>query len=176
MISTIDHAIFFFFQGLQRPWLDYFLAWPTYLGDTKVLLSFLLPAVLIFDKKNAFRTIAAISIALLIVGYASPTLKELFHRPRPHIFWENVHVIFAKPHNDAFPSGHAMVIFAAMFMLSHYYPKLSPWFYAAAVWVGMTRVYVGAHYPTDIVGGMIFGVLCGWLASVIVKFYSQRAA
>ena len=173
-LQAVDHAVFFFFQKLQAPWLDYFLAWPTRLGEFGILLSIVIPLTLIFDRKNAFRTIAAMAIVLLMVSYTATIWKDLFGRPRPHEFWENVQIIFATPRNLAFPSGHTMIVFAAAFIFSHYYPKKMLWFYGIAVWVAITRIYVGVHYLTDLIGGAFFGVLYAWIVIWIFKIYAIR--
>ncbi len=176
LVTRIDHRIFFFFQGLQRPWLDYFLAWPTYLGNTQVLLTLLIPSVLFLDRKNGYRSITALTGSLLLADYFSPLFKVFFHRPRPHVYWEHVNVIFSKPMNDAFPSGHTMVAFAAAFVLSYYYPKKTRWFYVVAIWAAITRIYVGAHYPSDLLGGAPVGILCGFVVCHLVKLYEQSNA
>jgi undecaprenyl-diphosphatase len=173
-LQTVDHTVFFFFQGLQQPWLDYFLAWPTRLGEQGILLAVLIPLILIFDRKNAFRTIAALIIVLLMVSYSATIWKDFFGRPRPHLFWENVQIIFAKPRNLAFPSGHTMIIFSAAFIMGTYYPKKILWFYGIAVWVAMTRIYVGVHYLTDLIAGAFFGILYAWLVVWIFKLYAIR--
>ena len=176
LFLSFDHTVFFFFQRLQRPWLDYFLAWPTRLGETKIALGFLTLGFLIFGKKKCSTSIPAAVVAVLTADWLSLILKDFFHRPRPHIYWEHVNVIFRKPWNDAFPSGHTAVIFAAAFVLSNYYPKQARWAYVVAAWVAITRVYVGAHYPTDLVGGAVLGIACGWGACWLVAHFGPRNA
>ena len=174
MILSFDKSIFFFFQHLQRPWLNYLLAWPTRLGEVEIILGFLTIGFLIFGKKKYSSSIPAAVVAILAADWLSLALKVFFHRPRPHIYWQHVHVIFHKSWNDAFPSGHTAIIFSAAFVLSHYYPKNVFWAYAIAVWVAITRIYVGAHYPTDLVGGAILGMACGWFACWFVAYVEQR--
>ena len=65
LFLSIDHTVFFFFQNLQRPWLDYFLAWPTRLGETKIILGFLTIGFLIFGKKKYSSGIPAAVVAIL---------------------------------------------------------------------------------------------------------------
>lgn len=176
IILSFDKSVFFFFQHLQRPWLDYFLAWPTRLGETQILLTLLIPGILLFDKKKYAQSLPAAVIAVFMATWLSPVSKAFFHRPRPHIYWEHVNVIFFKPLNDSFPSGHTAVIFSAACILGHYYPKKMCWFYLVAAWVAITRVYVGAHYPTDLVGGALLGAACAWFAWRLVAYLEQRNA
>lgn len=171
---SFDRSVFFFFQQLQRPWLDYFLAWPTRLGEATLLLSLVIPGILFFDKKKSVQSIPAVVVAILTVNLLSPVLKFFFHRPRPHVYWEHVNVIFSKPLDGAFPSGHTAIVFAAAFILAHYYPKKMGWTFAAAAWVAITRVYVGAHYPTDLIAGALLGGACAWFACRFVAFLQRR--
>ena len=173
-ILNFDHSIFFFFQHLQRPWLDYFLAWPTCLGTDVPALSLLVAGIFIFDKKRSDPSIPAALTAILMTDWLTPFLKDFFHRPRPHIYWEHVNILFSKPGNDAFPSGHAAIVFAAAFTLHHYYPQKMRWIYAAAVWIALTRIYVGAHYPTDLIGGALLGAACGWSACRLLAFPDSK--
>jgi undecaprenyl-diphosphatase len=131
---------------------------------------------LFFDKKKSFQAVSAVAVAIMTVSWLSPVLKAFFHRPRPHIYWEHVNVIFSKPLDGAFPSGHTAVIFSLAFILDHYYPKKMRWTYVVAIWVAITRVYVGAHYPTDLVGGVLLGAACAWFAWSFVAYLERRNA
>ncbi len=169
MILDFDKAIFFFFQDLQRPWLDYFLAWPTHLGKTIPALTLVVLGILIFDRgPKAFEKAGTSAAAVIVTYWLTQFFKHLFNRPRPHLFWPDVHVIFEKPMNNAFPSGHTAIVFAAAFALDHLYPKKMKWTYGAALWVAVTRVYVGAHYPSDLLGGWVLGI--GTAAAVFFLF------
>ena len=163
-VLDFDRSIFFFFQRLQRPWLDPVLAWPTGLGDWRILLPVLALGVLLLDKKKNPGSLAAVLVSVLSAEWANTWLKSLILRPRPYVYWEQVRVIFPVYPNTAFPSGHTAVIVAAAVALAHCYPKKAPWFYVAAVLVAVTRLYVGVHYPTDLFGGALVGAFCAILA------------
>lgn len=172
-ILNFDQSVFFFFQHLQRPWLDYFLAWPTRLGEAAIILSLLIPGILFFDKKKNCQSIPAAVVAILTVTWLFSVLKSFFQRPRPYVYWEHVNVLFQKPLDDSFPSGHTAIIFTAAFILAHYYPQKMRWTFGVAVWVALTRVYVGVHYPTDLLGGAILGAACAWFAWRLVAFLQR---
>lgn len=103
---------------------------------------------------------AAAVFAAATAGAAfDPLLKDLFDRPRPH-YWRPLGIV----HGSSYPSGHAMtsMAFAAAITLLAWRTRWRwPLVAAAGIFVGLvglSRVYLGVHYPTDIVGG--------WLASL----------
>jgi undecaprenyl-diphosphatase len=172
--DQFDGPIFFFFQKIQSPGLDYILGWPTCLGESLMALTLLTLCILFLDKRRKFEIIASAVLAILTTHWVSEWLKHFFHRPRPCHYWRNVSMPFGLPHSLSFPSGHTAVIFAAAYVAGYFYPKLRGWAYAFAVWVALTRVYVGVHYPTDLLGGALLGVICGAVACRVVRFTEAK--
>jgi undecaprenyl-diphosphatase len=113
----------------------------------------------------------ALTVALAI-GLASSTanlaIKPLVRRERPFVRLPQVQLLDRAPHDASFPSGHSANAFAGAFALSRVaslslagWPVLC-WLLAAAI--AYSRVYVGVHYPVDVIGGALLGVACGALA------------
>lgn len=84
-------------------------------------------------------------------------LKSIFRRPRPFMALGSSVLIGKKPKRHSFPSGHAAAAFAGAQLLSRHYPRWRPLFYGVALVVGFCRVYLGAHYPSDVVAGAVSG-------------------
>jgi undecaprenyl-diphosphatase len=93
--------------------------------------------------------LAAVSAADL----SATLLKVLIPRHRPRL-----HTIVREPHDHSFPSGHAATSFAGATLLSAYAPRLRVPLYALAVLIAFSRLYVGVHYPLDVLGGAVVGV------------------
>jgi undecaprenyl-diphosphatase len=100
------------------------------------------------------------------------TLKQLVHRVRPEYASDYLH-----GHTFSFPSGHAMQSTIAFIMLVFVASAVSPWWrkhqrplFAVAVLlvllISFSRVYLGVHYPSDVIGGVVAGT--AWLSAAIV--------
>jgi undecaprenyl-diphosphatase len=86
----------------------------------------------------------------------SGALKAAIPRDRPH-----VHALVSRPHTHSFPSGHATTSFACATVLACAVPRLSVPFVLLAAAVAWSRVYVGVHYPLDVLAGTALGVAIG---------------
>jgi len=74
--------------------------------------------------------------------------------------------LIAIPHSDSFPSGHTATSFACATVLAALVPRAAPAFYLLALAIGYSRIYVGVHWPLDVVGGAVLGVATALLLAV----------
>jgi len=88
-------------------------------------------------------------------------VKRYFRRQRPFIDVVRALVIGKKPGSWSFPSGHTASSFGAAWVLSTIWPRRAPAFFGLASFVGFTRVYVGVHYPGDVISGAVAGMFLG---------------
>jgi undecaprenyl-diphosphatase len=89
-------------------------------------------------------------------------LKPLVHRARPFDAWTDLTALVARPGGSSFPSGHTGAAFAFAWTFFRTQPKQLgiPVLFAAAL-MGFSRLYVGVHYPTDVLAGALVGIGVG---------------
>jgi undecaprenyl-diphosphatase len=86
-----------------------------------------------------------------------PGVQQLVGRARPH-----VPTLVAEPHGHSFPSGHATSSFACAVVLYSFTPRLRAWLLLLAAAIAFSRLYVGVHYPLDVLAGSALGSALGW--------------
>ena len=100
-------------------------------------------------------TLLPLSVATTLVEYP---IKAFFRRRRPFIDFVQATVIGKKPGSWSFPSGHSASAFAGAWLLSRDFPGQSPFFFLLAALVGFSRIYLGDHYPGDVLSGALSGM------------------
>lgn len=78
------------------------------------------------------------------------------------------------PHGQSFPSGHAVVAFAVAYVMARRFVTARWWIFALAALSGLSRVYVGAHYPLDVVGGALLGAMIAKGVFALGEFDGRR--
>ncbi|TCL73050.1 lipid A 1-phosphatase LpxE [Rhizobium sp. BK251] len=110
---------------------------------------------------------AYLLVSIALSGLLANLLKRVIGRARPQHF-EDLGIFGFSPFSNAsfqsFPSGHATTIGAFFAALALLFPRYRILFLACALWLGMTRVMVGAHYPSDVAAGLALG---GWFSLMI---------
>lgn len=171
-LKDLDADLFLKINGLGNPVLDYFFGWPTFLGETLILYAIVLTLMLIWEgRKEGFKKFSWVLAGMLTERLVVTFLKDAIGRERPYPFFEDafaqglINVNYIHGFNlseGAFPSGHAALSFASAFLLNRLYgPKLR-FAYLIAAWIALTRIYVGAHFPSDVIGGALIGLATAW--------------
>jgi len=122
------------------------------------------------------------TLAVLLASFAAwrldNVLKEVIERPRPPaVLGSDITLRDGSATGWGFPSGHTTAAFALAAVLHPLLPgrwRWAPWLLATAV--GVARIYVGAHFPMDVIGGVALGLVIGGVASLLVADGYRRRA
>ncbi len=165
MLPDWDVAVFrAIHHGMRHPWLDPIMAWLTDPGPLKVPL--LLLIALLFLLRGRRGAIGLLVLSLTIGAgdqLSSHVLKPLFKRPRPAVTLRDTLPLFGVRNSKSFPSTHATNFFAAAPVVSAVFPHVTVFAYVYAAAVCFSRIYVGDHYPFDVLGGAALGLTLGFL-------------
>jgi undecaprenyl-diphosphatase len=167
MTSLATSLDVFLFQLInqwgQNSFLDWFMPFMTDLKNFIYVLPALGLWVLVREKKAGLFFLVFMGLTLAITDQiSSHVLKDWIGRIRPCQVLPNVHMLTDCNTSYSFPSSHAVNIFAAAFFLSQPFERAAPLFYGIAAVVAYSRVYIGIHYPLDVIGGAGIGLLIAW--------------
>ena len=181
----LDKIVFILInQGISNQLFDWVM--PVITDWDKTLIGRLLiiaGAILLFWKgeKNKRILVPLIFLTILFTDQlSSSALKNLVQRPRPcHLIngnyvMDNLRLLVTCGAGFSFPSSHAANSFAVSTLLTIYYPKISWVFILFALLVSFSRIYVGVHYPLDVVGGAATGILCSFILYFIWSFMKNN--
>ena len=150
-LGDLDRNIFnYIHEDVKNRFLDNTVPVIQLMGDPKGYWGTCL-LLCAFGNEKMFETGKLASAGYAETGLIVFALKETVRRSRPQNNNEN----------DSFPSGHSAFAFTMATIMSHQYPKLRIPLYLMAVGTGFSRVYLGRHYPSDVLVGAIIGTLVG---------------
>lgn len=163
-------------QSLHFPLLNYIMIFITSLGNGG-LIWIVAALFLIFQNKNMLKregfTIAVALIIFSVLGLL--ILKPIIARPRPFIA-QGVDILIKEPMGFSFPSGHTGSSFAAASVIYFYNKKIGLLALILTTLIAFSRMYLFVHYPSDIVGGLILGIISSRIAIKITNEISRKKA
>lgn len=182
-LSTIDSRLFLFLNGLHTDWMDAVMIRITNMWVWLPLYLFLIYLVVRQYGKRCWWVFLAVGLVVLCSDQlASHVCKPLFHRLRPCYNVDFQHLIYL-PKGLAggkygFVSSHAANTFAVAAFLTSVLLNYRPWIaimlYLWAFISSYSRIYIGFHYPGDIIAGAVLGALVGLIFWKIFQIVQQR--
>ena len=174
-LLKLDVGFLLFLQdSVRNPILNSIMIFITSLGNGGML--WIAATVLLMIPKKTRKVGLMSAIALLgslIIN--NNLIKNLVQRPRPFRTFPELQIIIPTPSEFSFPSGHTSSSFAAAAVFYRHLPKkLGVPSVVLAGLIGFSRLYVGVHYPTDVLAGVIMGILLSYMAEFLVDFIGKK--
>lgn len=169
--QNLDRMVFLYvnFHGNRPRWLDRLMLGFTQLGSG---LASVILAVVVYWKNSllTYEILLGTITLWLVVEF----LKFLVRRSRPFVRITETRIVGLRARGRSFPSGHTSQAFFAATLLIQYF-GLNVWIaillYTVALLIGITRMYIGAHYPRDVLAGAVLGTVWGLLGTVIESYW-----
>ena len=172
---AFDKSLLLEIHAFANPYLDTIMLTITRLGNPSFVVTVIAVSLLILWWRRYYLETKILILASLGAFILNTGLKLFFTKPRPQLWTQLI-----PEKSFSFPSGHALgslVLYGfSAYLLANHYPKLAPVIYSLATLlilsIGCSRLYLGVHWPTDIIAGYGVGFL--WLMSCITLLKLQQ--
>lgn len=173
--QKLDAWVFltFNFRGRRPIWLDHIMLGFTQIGNGFTTLGLAMILFLTREQVLAYELL----LGTLTLWMVVMLVKTIVRRSRPFIRLTQTRIVGYRARGRSFPSGHtSQTFFLATVAVQHFHfsPIVAVMLYAIALLVGITRMYVGAHYPRDVLAGIFLGSAWGLLGVVVDMFLLSR--
>lgn len=161
MLGGIDISVFNFInRTLANPVLDALMPFMTGLASGE-FISALAVMLVIFGRREKKLAGIFLLAGLTLNYFVIEFLKTAAAVPRPFISIPDARLLLPKGAGFSFPSGHATTAFMAATLMSRFFKRNAIWFAIASL-AAFSRIYVGAHYASDVVAGALTGMIVGY--------------
>ena len=174
-LLNLDGGFLLFLQeSVRNPILDNIMIFITSLGNGGMIWIAATIVLLIPKKTRKAGIMSAVALlGSLIIN--NNIVKNIVQRPRPFVTFTDLQIIIPTPSEFSFPSGHTSSSFAAAAVFYRHLPKkLGLPAVILAGLIGFSRLYVGVHYPTDVIAGVLMGILLSYLAEYLVNLFGKK--
>ncbi|MEG1441290.1 MAG: phosphatase PAP2 family protein [Oscillospiraceae bacterium] len=168
LINDFDWLILNAIDNLKCGFMDGFMPFITSFGNIGWVWIFITICFLCTKKHRTCGFMIATALILSLI-FGNIILKPLVARDRPFLANPDIMLLIRTPMDFSFPSGHSMTSFAAATVLLCYNKKFGIPALILAILIAFSRLYLQVHYPTDVISGIIIGIVFGFLAVTLVK-------
>lgn len=170
-----DYLIELINSRIKNDFLDKFMYRVTDLGGA--IFSTVFSLVLVLLGNSTIRLIGLESLAVLALSQiVVHSLKLILSRERPYTIIEHLHTFGFNLKDYSFPSGHTTASFSIATVLALNIPSVSLLTFFIAIIIGISRIYLGVHYPTDVAAGIILGVGSAILVHMFLLVFIEEIA
>jgi len=157
-LISLDKAAFHAINGtFTNSFFDWFMPFVTDKSNFTFVLIAVVALIAILGNRKDRWGLVLLAVTVLLSDFTCNLLKHAIMRVRPCSAIDGVRLLVGCGHSYSLPSGHATNIFAGMVFLTARYKRYFPLFLTIALAVSYSRVYVGVHYPTDVITGAALG-------------------
>ncbi len=168
---AIDKNLIHFLSRRRYRFLTSFMIFISHLGNGLAWFFLCLLFIIIgflqegeFTLSGEALTGISILMGLMIQGILQTVVKRIFSRQRPYVRHYDISKAIKPPDRFSFPSGHTAGAFSVSFVLYHYHPFISIPFFIFSGLIAFSRMYLGVHYLSDILAGILLGFISSSLA------------
>jgi len=159
-------------ENLQSPLWNPFWIFLTTIGDAGIIWILTSLILVAYPKTRTLGLTCSLALIFSVL-ITNLGLKNLVARPRPYTHFD-ANLLINEKWDFSFPSGHTSASFAVAYVLfkNKFKLKKTPFYLFAlilAVLMGFSRLYLSVHFPTDIIAGAGVGILCAYLAGIVIK-------
>ena len=158
--------------NIKSAFLDSLMILITKLGNLGMIWIAIGVILIFFNKYRRCGLFMLISLlATFLIGEG--LIKNIVCRPRPFIENNNIQLLIEAPLSYSFPSGHSASSFSAAWTIIKFNKVLGILSIALAALIAFSRIYLCVHYPSDVIAGMLLGIIVSQITYTILKKYSK---
>jgi undecaprenyl-diphosphatase len=166
-MQDLDRRAVEWLSGLDWPIVTPLMKGLTYAGGAAFI--WIVLGLVVAVRQRRPLVLVVLVVAERVSAVLDGILKDAIGRERPPVADPNVHALIPVPHDPSMPSGHAMMAFTGAVFLAAVVPRFRWWFFALATGIAVSRVYLGVHYPSDVIVGAVLGAAVGAGALVVLR-------
>ena len=168
-MSAADRGALVWVVEHRTAWLDPIFIALSAIGYGGVVWVALAAVLSYVGHRSVLLATALTAVSVWAADLVATILKNVVDRPRPPSVVPEAEPQLGGTLGSSLPSGHAATSFAGAVVLAYLFPRALPWLLTLAVAIGFSRVYVGVHYPFDVLAGAVVGASVGALVVLALK-------